>query len=298
MANHPILSFDTSGINRLADDPDSETLITEVTAGFHARLTFTSVSELVQNSNSDRRQLLLRTCNRMLTSSGDCIDPQHEIIRKMVERFEAGPSFDWRKVDVRFVEAENEIARLDYFTDELAAEEREEARTNNKVFLRVFDDAKPAFDRLFTSGTEKIPESARELVARLQIERGAFWTLAGNLYARVGKNPTDESLMRKFVAECDPFRSQMIAFIVVQYDRCVRPQNVGPSLRTGRNDTFMASCLPYCHYFVTDDATQLACYREVAAIADIGITLSSYEDFRERLQGQPTPTAAAHHGTS
>ena len=41
--NRPIITFDTSAINRLADDPDCEALIDGLGVGFHPRLTFTSV---------------------------------------------------------------------------------------------------------------------------------------------------------------------------------------------------------------------------------------------------------------
>jgi len=73
----------------------------------------------------------------------------------------------------------------------------------------------------------------------------------------------------------------MLALCAAQFDRCVRPQNVGPSLRAGRNDTFMSVCLPYCDNFVTDDPSQLACYREVLSIAGLDVVVSSYEGFRK-----------------
>src|SRR5208282_5671598 len=101
MNSKPIWTPDTSGINWLADDPDSGALVAGLRCGFHVRLTFTSVSEIIANKDRERRAQLLRTC-RLLLSSGDCIDPQHEIIRKMVARFEESPSFNWRTVPVDF----------------------------------------------------------------------------------------------------------------------------------------------------------------------------------------------------
>lgn len=211
--------------------PSVETLVARLLAQFHVRLSFTGVSEVIANADRDRRLLLARICTQFL-ASGDCIVPQHEITRKMVESFEANPSFNWWTVDLRFIEAENEIAQPENLTDELAEAEREEARSYNRAFTKVYDDAKPAFDRLFASNTGKIPENPRELISRLQTAGGSFWTLAANLYARVGRNPPDEATTRRFVATCDPFRALVIAFHVAQYDRCVRPQNAGPSRLT------------------------------------------------------------------
>src|SRR6266478_8749428 len=206
----PILTLDTSGINWLADDPDSGALVAGLASGFHARLIFTNVSEVIQNADRERRARLLQIC-RWLLASGDCIVPQHEIIRKMVVRFEESPSFDWRTVPVDFPEANEAIARDENFSDDLAEQEREEARALQKQFVKLYDDAKPAFDRLFKSGTENIPVSVSELVKRLQMPGGAFWTLAGRLYSRVGKITPDEATMRKFTDICAPFRSLMIA---------------------------------------------------------------------------------------
>jgi len=283
MGYKPILTFDTSSIGGtgcLVDEPDLEALIAGFTSGFHSRFTFTSVGEMIATTSRERRRKQVQVCKRLL-SSGDCIDPQHEIIRKMVEHFEQPGPFDWTSVYVRFLAAENEIAREQDFDDELAEMEREEARAYERRFVDVFGDAKPEFDKIFAAGT-KIPGSASELVSRLQAG-GAFWKLAGNLCARVSKNSWDAAKVRRFFDACPPFGALMVALFVAQYDRCVRPQNAGPSLRAGRNDTFMAICLPYCEQFVTNDARQLRCFKEVVSICKLPVVVESYDDFRSRF---------------
>ena len=279
MNSRPILALDTSGINRLADDPDSHALIAGLRSGFYTRLTFLNVSELIANENRERRACLLQVCRRLM-STGDCIDPPHEIIRKTVTRFEASLPFDWQSASVDFPEAQNEIGRKENFSDDLASKEREEARALHKQFVKVYDDAKPAFNKLFESGTAKAPVSVSELVARLQMPGGAFWALAESLYLRVGKLQPDEETMRRFTEKCDPFRALMIALCAAQYDRCIKPQNVAPSLRSGRIDTFMAIYLPYCDQFVTADLQQLACYKEVVSVAGLHVAVKSYDEFR------------------
>lgn len=288
---NPILTLDTSAINHLADDPESEALIAGLTAGFFVRHSFSSVSEVIATTDPVRRSQLIAVWTRLL-SSGDCIDPQHEVIRKMVSRFEAPAPFDWATVDVRFIEVESEILRAEVFTDELAAQEREESRALKKRFHDGFDKAKPAFDKLFASGDDKIPGSVSELVIRLQ-EGGAYWKLAGDIYAGVSKKSPDEATLRRFVAECDPFRALMVAVCTAQYERCFREKNGGPSLRAGRIDTFMAVSLPYCHRFLTGDRGQLACYNEVVSIANLGATVQLYDEFRNGflLAGETTGAA-------
>ena len=297
MNSKPIWTPDTSVVNRLADDPDSDALVAGLRSGFQVRLTFTSVSEVIANERPARRAQLLRIC-RVLLSAGDCIDPQNEILSKMISRFEEASSFDWRMVRVDISQMQSELARDENITDDLAEQERGEARVLDEQFVKIYDDAKPAFDRLFQEGSERAPASVSELVARLQKPEGAFWTLAGSLYSRVGKLSPDEALMRRFTQECYPFRALLIALCAAQYDRCIRPQNLGPSLRSGRNDTFMAVCLPYCHQFVTADRRLLACFREVVSVAELDVTVTSYEEFRNGFsvsgatgpRGQKGPT--------
>jgi len=174
--------------------------------------------------------------------------------------------------------AEDEILRTQNFDDNLATQEREEGRANNKVSVGVYAEAKSAFDGLAANGIET-PRRVAELVSQLQ-QGGAFWTLARNLYERVATKPADDTTIKKFYAECEPFRTLMIALCAAQYDRCIRPANMSPSLKTGRNDTFMATGLPYCDQFITNDAGQFACYTEVIPLAGLNVTIRSYEEFR------------------
>jgi hypothetical protein len=277
----PILMLDTSSINGLTDDPDSGALIAGLRSGYFVRFPFTSISEIIATTSGDRRQQLLQVCRRLLASAGDCIEPHHEIIRIMVARFEKSLPLDLEYVNLRMGIVEDEILRVQNFDDSLATQEREEGRANNKVFVGVYADAKSAFDGLVANGIE-MPRNVAELVSQLQ-QGGAFWTLARNLFERVATKPADDPAIKKFYAQCAPFRTLMIALCAAQYDRCIRPVNASPSLKTGRNDTFMATGLPYCDQFITNDAGQLACYTEVIPLAGLSVTVRSYEDFRNGL---------------
>lgn len=142
----------------------------------------------------------------------------------------------------------------------------------------MYAGAKIAFNRLAAAGTQ-MPGCVAELVSRLQ-KGGAFWALARNLYERAATKPADDATVQRFYGECAPFRALMIALFAAQFDRCIRSPNISPSLKAGRNDTFMATGLPYCDEFVTNDSGQLACYREVISLAGLDLKLRSYEEFR------------------
>jgi hypothetical protein len=280
MDNRPIWMPDTSAINALADDADGPALIAGLKSDYFVRFPFTIISEIIATTCGVRRRQLLRVCRTLLVSAGDCIEPHHEILRVMVNRFENSFPLGIADVNLRLHEAENEILGAENFDDDLATQEREEGRTHNKTFVGVYADAKTAFDDLAARGIG-MPRTVADLVFQLQ-EGGAFWTLARNLYERVATKPASDEDICRFYKECEPFRVIMIALCAAQYDRCIKPAHE-PSLKTGRNDTFMATCLPYCDEFVTSDGGQLACYREVLSVARLNVIIRSYDEFRNRF---------------
>src|SRR5882724_651158 len=130
MGLKPILTFDTSGIGGhgcLANELDLDALIAGLTIGFHSRLTFTSVSEIIATTSGERRRRQIDVCRRLL-SSGDCVDPPHVILRKLARKFERSTFFDWTLVDIRFPAAEAQIAAGISFDDNFSRDERNEAR--------------------------------------------------------------------------------------------------------------------------------------------------------------------------
>lgn len=282
MADKPILTFDTSAINRLTDDPDSDLLLAGMSAGFYIRSTFESVEEIMATRWSAQRHNLLGMCKRLLTLGG-CIDPASVILRKMVASFEGGARFDWTSVGVGLPEAAENISRAEDFTDELSRQVREKRARYNRLFREVYSEAKPHFETVFFSGSGEAPRSPAELIARVP---ETFWKTSANVYARCGAKCANEATARRFIKECDPFRALMMAFFAAAFDRCARPPGTG-SFRSGWGDTLMAVCLAYCDQFVTNDSRmggQLAFYRQVAALAALRpLTVRSYDEFRAAL---------------
>ncbi len=280
MNEKSIWTPDTSAINRLTH-PESAPLIAGLRAGFRPRLTFTSISEVIATESSFRRKELIDVCRHLL-SVGDCIDLPHEILKKMVAGFESAPSLNWREVPVDFSPAQDYIARGCDFDEGHAQQEREEAHASEKTFTAVYAEAKAEFDQMavkLAAVQARMPRTLAELIAPLQ-SGGAFWNVAKNWLTRAGGRSPDDMTIRRFYDECDPFRAHMESFCAALYERCVRPDSIGPSLRTGRNDTFMAIYLPYCDQFVTDDMRQLQCYRQIISIAGLSTAVFSYEEFR------------------
>jgi hypothetical protein len=281
MGNNPILTFDTSAINRLADDPAHEGLIDGLVSGFFLRLTFASVNEVAQTSAGERRERLVRICKQLL-SSGDCLLPVGELLQKLVRAFDTDTvSSEWREVDVRLDEAVEAAVRSAAISDDLSAAAREEAEPMKQLFEKILDDTKPAFDKVFAANPSARPQSVGELIGGLQ-RGGQNWKIARSLYDRIAGCSADERTVRKFEAACAPFQCLMGALCAALYDKSVRQPNTS-SLKAGWTDTFMAAYLPYCDQFVTADGGQLACYRQVAQLYVPGLTVRSWCDLRGAL---------------
>ncbi len=250
MSNRPILTLDTSAINRLADDPSCEAVINGLAASFFVRLTFTSVDEVAQSSDAERRDRLLGVCKRLL-ASGECLLPVDELLQKLVRAFDTDTAtFEWCKVDVRLDEAVEAAVRSAAISDELSKAAREEAGPMKQLFESMLRDTKPAFDSVFAANPSARPESVGELIGRLQ--RGSqYWKTAGSLYNSIAGQSADEGTVHKFWDRSPPFQCLMGALCAALYDRNVRLPNTPGSLRAGWADTFMAVYLPYCHQFVT-----------------------------------------------
>jgi hypothetical protein len=180
-------------------------------------------------------------------------------------------------------EAEIEILRDMEFSDDLSAQERNEIRKYNRQFAGLYAEAKTAFDK---AGVTR-PSGLDELIDRLQIG-GAFWKLVQNLFNRAASTPADESTAKRFYNECETFRALVVSVFAAQYGRCF-PAPGEPSMKTGRNDTFMAASLPYCDEFITGDQPQLRAYRSVAQHMNLSVAIRSFDEFAQSfaIMGRP-----------
>lgn len=282
VSRKPILVFDTSVINQLTAEKDFPALAAGLTAAYSTRLTGSNIAELVATTKSEKRERLLNTCQRLL-ASGDCIDPFNWIVEKHTKAFDQNPAgYDWKKINIRNRGIEQEIVRRSFVDDELARQEKESATVTKESFEDTFCSMRPAFDGIFSKGTER-PTAFADFVKILQKPGGAFWSGYGHkFYARSVKDAPDEAKVRDFADRCPPFLMMVLAAVMAQYKRAI-VETPKKNKRAGRVDLLMSVYLPYCRVFVTHDDDQEACLREMAAVANLDKEILSYDDFRSRL---------------
>jgi len=282
MSDRKRLIFDTTGINRFAEDRTSaDPLIAGLTSGYNVRVTATNVEESIATENPEKRNRLLEVCKDLIKGDGgEIIRPFHWIIEELISRFETNGAVNWETVSLRLPAFEREVALREVVDDEVSAQERAHAASVKATFEAVFTDARPHFEALFRSGRESRPSSIADLVGRLQGPGGAFWNFGQALYERVAKRRPDEDTIRRFVAECPPFHALLLAICVAQYDLAIREED-GSKPSSHRNDLFMAVYLPYCDEFVSDDRGQQTRLREVVSLCKLSTRVRWYREFRD-----------------
>jgi hypothetical protein len=94
------LIFDTSGLNALADDPDFESLALGLGIACSVRLNETNLGEIGATQKPERRHELLRVCRRLI-ACGECMEPYHATIIKLITEHSKNPSgFIWNSISV------------------------------------------------------------------------------------------------------------------------------------------------------------------------------------------------------
>lgn len=268
--------FDTTGINKLESGGQaSEPLMRGLECGFEVILTGMSADEIVATKGPEKREALLSRFGRRLYSA-KCIWPAGEIIRLLVSAHFGDPAqFEWTKVDVRAREYEDTIASRD-FDDNLCVQQRSQQFETQKEFEKMWKELRPKMDAILAKDPSKRPITYRDAVAIATMDGGTLWGLGQGLYKVTGKEPT-EAEIRTFMDICPPFRAACYGLVMAWYKGSLRMRDGTPT--SGRNDLLMATYLPYCDRFVTDDWPQRRELREIAAEARTECEILSFKEF-------------------
>ncbi len=270
------LSFDTSGVNALADSPDGVALLAGIRCGYFTRLTFPSVAEPLATTDPVRRSKLFDVLNT-LRLNGECLQAHNWILTELVQNHAKNTGVKWDSLDISFAQCEIEIARRGFSENE-STDERKFAAETEEQFTKTFADVRPRFETVFDGGTER-PTNADELLTHLNGMGGAFWIMAANLYERAaGVRPTEEQI-RAFVEGCPPFFALMLGLIHAQFEWSIIEKPIKKNKRIGKTDLYCALYLPYCDLYITDDDEQRRCLTEIAAAAKLPVKILSFAEF-------------------
>lgn len=283
MNEKTIVAFDTSAINSLADDPNCTVLLPKICSGFHVLLSATSAGEMIAAPDALRRSKLLALCKELM-QSGDYIHNAYHLLQILACDFEVSPTFDWRLVNIKFQEAKDQLRNGTAFDDSESQSVRDENREDKSKFEAFYKRFHPLYDHAFAQPGAIRPANLGESVERLR-KSGSFDKMASVLYAYVsGQNPKSDppptSAVQRFLHTCPPFYALLLGLCAARYARNLKPSG-NPNMKAGALDTSMATCLPYCQIFVTNDTGMRNCFKEVGHLADLRVRVTSYDRFRQ-----------------
>ena len=135
-----------------------------------------------------------------------------------------------------------------------------------KSFEEAFKSGSPA---LFPELGKGLYDAGRRFDAQLRGERA--------------EPDTDMATVQHFIDNCPPFRAQLCALLMSWYNTSLRDGNTGEKFAAGRNDLFMSVYLPFCDVFVTRDADQESCLRELTKYIGIDTEVLSLDAFTKEL---------------
>jgi hypothetical protein len=129
------------------------------------------------------------------------------------------------------------------------------------------------------------PASYHEALLVASIPGGVLWEFGLMLYKQVVPDVhADESYIEEFMRICPPFRAACHALVMGWFNGSLKPQKPDEPCEPGRNDLLMATYLPYCGRFVTNDWPQKHCLREVSAEARLDCRVICYEEFSQSFE--------------
>jgi hypothetical protein len=282
----PKLTFDCSGLNKLADDADADALLGGITESFFTRVTATNLEEIAA-CRAPRSKQLMEIAKRLIYA-GDCIQPFAMIVKGLIEQSINDSTLPWTAFNPRWINGEIEAARQTLLTNEMAAKQKAALSRLDKNFKEMFEKVRPQFEKFFADGGH-LPNGFQELAAVMEANPSTYWNFAMMVYEDSAKCRPDQQMLAKLLDRCPPFRALVWAFCVAEYERCIRDVRAGPSLRAGRCDVYTAVYLPYCDRFVTDDKRQCAALREVVKAAKVNTEVLLYREFTGLILGGKIP---------
>ena len=283
----PIVTFDTSALNRSLDDGLlHKHMVAMIVAKRHVRFAGLSIHELVATRDADRRRALFAHCRLLHAGQSDAVHSYKELLRLLISAHVNNPSqFDWTKVPVMGKNYDDEIRDCKFvLDDDVAAKSRFEQRSRLKQFKQLLSQSRPQFESVFVAHGELQPTTFRAAIKWLENSDVKLPVLTGKWrYDLVACKDASEEAVITFFMTCPPFRALSYAYLMSQYHSLLRNKHTGEKFGAGWNDLAMSIYLPYCDQFVTNDGEQEKCLREIAAVDNLATAVLSYDDFRNTL---------------
>jgi hypothetical protein len=279
--NRFAISFDTSGIDRLEREEVSErkALIAGLKTLGAIQVTGMNVSESMSIQGDHRAHRL--TLLEELTGEFKPLQQPNTLLADVACAYHARQRSVTLGDDGCWIALKNR----QNISDSMAAESQRWHQDREKWFLATYKELREAYAPIFKEWRHQRPRSTAFMI-RFFIERGPqYWDLLLiPIYERqTGYQPSHLEFER-FLNRVPAWKMFWLARIYALYRRSVRVNSYGKR-NAGLNDLDSAIYLPFCDWFVTDDARQRRALRVVNAANPKRTEIISYDSMRSRLFG-------------
>ena len=297
--NRRVVTFDTSVHNRLVNiGASANPIYAVIKSRYFFRLAGLSFEEMMSTPQAADRLALLDGCRQLTAGragrSWDCLNPPYEILRILIAAHAEDPAnFQWLAVDVRSGGLAHEIRTGEFTADDaLANLQRTEQNAAIKGYKAFWVKERNQLDTIFTA----------QGIARPKTFEEAFKNGSPKLFPGIGKDLYDAGLrfdaelrgekiepdadmatVQHFIDNCPPFRAVLCSHLMSWYNTSLRDGNTSEKFSAGRNDLFMAVYLPFCDVFVTRDAEQESCLRELTKYIGVDTEVLGFDAFKGEL---------------
>jgi hypothetical protein len=198
--------------------------------------------------------------------------------------------YDWHRVDVRAREYEDAIPRRAY-PDDISLEQRKVQFALEEQWAKSWKSLRPKLAEIIAKDPKQHLASFSDAAEASTNPGGVLWGFGKGLYGHATGNKdagiTDDEV-EAFIRVCPPFRAACYALVMAWYNFSLSPTHVKIP-KAGRNDLMMATYLPYCDRFLTQDFAQHRDLSAIALVAGLHTEVTLFEQFSQSFN--PIPPA-------
>jgi hypothetical protein len=281
--------FDTSGLNRLYDDSDSDALITALLAKGEFWISAYNVFEAAKSKDEVRRHGLVGMMGRLAENRPPLIAP-NMLVRAVARAYaEAGPGGVPTFKANNDPELEN-IWAVMHEPELLDDEARDEALAWAAKLESDYDEiavgARERFQTVFDSMPNERPRTAaRTLRGFMSNKEKIFTALVAPIYERETGRALSHAEYERMTAE-PALALYFGGYAYALHNRSVKRERYSRSLNAGGIDLGQAVYLRLVDQFVTADRAQYRGLRflsRLAQAANYNVEVLTYDAFRRRL---------------
>ena len=278
--------FDTSVVNRLHDDRDSEAIVVGLAATNTIRVSGLNVLEVARTPDRARRAALLRLL-KLMTRDERPLEFPNALARRVMSAFAAqSPTLNC-SIDGETGVLWDMLVDPELVDDEARAELDAWHGSLETEFRVGHERARPEFQRLFQGGVVA-PRRAPALL-RAYMARPAFLLDVVNpLYRRETGSDLSSNELEVLLRGSPEVSGFLLGWAHSVHQRALAREGFGAK-NAGIVDLWFAAYLGRVDRFITNDEKQYRALRLIARIVAPGCEVMRYDRFRRRLIGRISP---------